>query len=587
LNDEAVAEVPLFAPLLVAPGTGELCPGPVDIRGLAQPGMTIHLFIDGAPVAQVQTNAAGEFAAVYNYAGGAVETLTAQACTAGGACSPMAPAVILRPPLSFWCPQRSSWEGTPTTGPMAGEHLVFNFRNSSGEYSSQDWRIPGVFGFWNTTLHLHACNCPPASGTTSAPTSVWVIADGVRYDPTGVFPDYTFAITGGAHVVEFWAQCGVNLISSTGRVLIDPDGYVFDVTEGFDPNNPTINAVAGVTVTLYMSSTEWGGWTPWPAHMYNNQVNPQVTGIDGYFAFFTPPGLYYLQVDGKQGYQPWRSPEIQVVDEIVHVNVPYTPWADGLEAPTALAEVMLTAAGPQPATLTVAPGDVVEWRAEVDGLAPPQELAEQTENPDAQPLSTLNPISNTVGWDGGKLAPGQSYRRQMNTPGLYTYSDGLGNQGEICVTPCAPLAVILASFAATAVDDGILVTWETVSELDNAGFNLYRGLSADWGGAALLATVPSQGPGSAQGFAYSYLDAEALPGQTVWYWLEDIDFSGVATLHGPVSATVQTPTAVTLASFSARAARPALAAPPWIALAVLVACALLLRRRRAADQDGA
>ena len=53
---------------------------------------------------------------------------------------------------------------------------------------------------------------------------------------------------------------------------------------------------------------------PWPAHLYNNQVNPQVTGADGYFAFFTPPGFYYLQVDGKPGYQPWRSPVIQVVE---------------------------------------------------------------------------------------------------------------------------------------------------------------------------------------------------------------------------------------------------------------------------------
>ena len=37
--------------------------------------------------------------------------------------------------------------------------------------------------------------------------------------------------------------------------------------------------------------------------LYNNQLNPRVTGSDGYFAFFTPPGQYYLQVDGKPGYQ--------------------------------------------------------------------------------------------------------------------------------------------------------------------------------------------------------------------------------------------------------------------------------------------
>jgi len=120
---------------------------------------------------------------------------------------------------------------------------------------------------------------------------------------------------------------------SDGGVLIDPDGYIFDVNQGFDPENPTLNAVAGVTVTAMVSMTEWGGWVPWPAHLYNNQVNPQVTGAEGYFAFFTPPGFYYLQVEGipatgsgqMPAYQSWRSPVVQVISEIVHVNVSYTP----------------------------------------------------------------------------------------------------------------------------------------------------------------------------------------------------------------------------------------------------------------------
>ena len=53
----------------------------------------------------------------------------------------------------------------------------------------------------------------------------------------------------------------------------------------------------------------------------------------------------------------------------------------------------------------------------------------------------------------------------------------------------------LASFDAQAMSDHILLTWETVSEVDNSGFNLYRSASP----AApdeLLAYVPSQAPGS-------------------------------------------------------------------------------------------
>jgi hypothetical protein len=585
LADQATTQVPIVAPLITAPGTGELCPGQVEVRGLVQPNLTVLLRIDGAQVLQVQADASGQFVANYPYTGAATEALTAQACTAGGQCSPASPAKTLRPPQSFWCPQRSSWEGTPTVGPQAGHHLVFSFHNSTGEFSSQHWRIPGVYGFWNTALHLHGCNCPPASGTTAAPSSVWVIADGVRYDSTGIFPELLFPVTGGAHTVEFWAQCGANQVSSSGRVLIDPDGYVFDVTQGFDPADPTLHATAGVTVTAYISSTEWGGWVPWPAHLYNNQVNPQVTGSDGYFAFFTPPGLYYLQVDGKPGYQSWRSPDIQVVDTIVHVNVPYTPWTDPPVGEMLTTEVLLTASGPQPASISVAPGITVQWRAEVDSLAPLQLLAQQVENPTLRPLSALNPISNTLGWDGGMLIPGQTYRRRMDAPGLYTYTDGLGHQGQVCVTPCSPLAVTLASFGATAQVGHISVAWETVSEIGNAGFNLYRSTDGDWSSAELLTYVPSQAPGSAQGASYIYDDFGVASGQTAWYWLETVDFSGVTSLQGPVNATLQVPTAVTVTTFGAKSLNAGSGTPLALLILVLAAwLALLIRPRLKVDR---
>ena len=39
-----------------------------------------------------------------------------------------------------------------------------------------------------------------------------------------------------------------------------------------------------------------------------------------------------------------------------------------------------------------------------------------------------------------------------------------------------PLAVTLAAFDAQPYGHGMLVTWETVSEASNAGFNLYRSI---------------------------------------------------------------------------------------------------------------
>jgi len=127
----------------------------------------------------------------------------------------------------------------------------------------------------------------------------------------------------------------------------------------------------------------------------------------------------------------------------------------------------------------------------------------------------------------------------------------------------------------------VVVTWQTVSELDNAGFTLYRGLQADGSDRSLLTDVPSQAPGASQGASYSYEDAAVEVGQTYWYWLEDVDLGGATTLHGPVSATVQAPTAVTLAQLDASSG---LASPAGWLLALLAgllalsAAGLLARR---------
>jgi len=142
----------------------------------------------------------------------------------------------------------------------------------------------------------------------------------------------------------------------------------------------------------------------------------------------------------------------------------------------------------------------------------------------------------------------------------------------------AALAVTLADFTAQQVDDFVRVTWETASELGNAGFNLYRSDDAA-GPQTLLAYQPSQAPGSAQGFAYSYDDAAVQPGQTWWYWLEDVSLNGATTLHGPVSATVQTPTAVTLSRVSASPAA-GVAGLPWLVVVAGAGVALALGRRR-------
>jgi hypothetical protein len=144
----------------------------------------------------------------------------------------------------------------------------------------------------------------------------------------------------------------------------------------------------------------------------------------------------------------------------------------------------------------------------------------------------------------------------------------------------SPLAVTLAAFDAQPYGNGILVSWETVSEANNAGFNLYRA-EDEAGPRTLLAFVPSPLPGGPRGASYSYEDPNLSVGQTYWYWLEDVSLSGATTLHGPVNATVQAPTAVTVGALLASPATGAapLAGALLALLAPLAGAAWACRRR--------
>lgn len=105
-----------------------------------------------------------------------------------------------------------------------------------------------------------------------------------------------------------------------------------------------------------------------------------------------------------------------------------------------------------------------------------------------------------------------------------------------------PTAVTLVSFTADIHDDGqVILNWKTATEIDNAGFNLYRATDPRGPWTQINGSlIPAQGD-MVTGANYRFEDN---PGSgTFYYRLEDVDFNGVSTFHGPVQATVQTGTA--------------------------------------------
>jgi hypothetical protein len=102
-----------------------------------------------------------------------------------------------------------------------------------------------------------------------------------------------------------------------------------------------------------------------------------------------------------------------------------------------------------------------------------------------------------------------------------------------------PTSVELTRFEAKPIVNAIRLEWETATELDNLGFNLYRSRSPEGGYVQLNdALIPGHSPGSATGSTYSWVDRDVRPGVTYYYKLEDLDIYGFPTLHGPVQATV-------------------------------------------------
>ena len=97
--------------------------------------------------------------------------------------------------------------------------------------------------------------------------------------------------------------------------------------------------------------------------------------------------------------------------------------------------------------------------------------------------------------------------------------------------------ITLSSFTAIPSDRQVTLEWTTESEIDNAGFNLYRSEVENGNYSKINSSlIPAKGS-STQGAAYGFDDNNVQNRKTYYYKLEDIDLNGTSTMHGPVKAT--------------------------------------------------
>lgn len=257
-----------------------------------------------------------------------------------------------------------------------------------------------------------------------------------------------------------------------------------------------------------------------------------------------------------------------------------------------------------------APNEFVGWGGDVSGSTQSISLVM---NADKQVIAGFVPCySLQLGSDpNGVIATnpspncnaGTHYRADTNVA-LYAsassdyrlenwFGDLTGNTNPVVITmngdksisanfvPVDPLAITLETFDATVQAGHVLVSWQTTAEINNAGFNLYRA-TYPAGPKTLLAFIPSQSPGSHQGADYEWVDSDVLFGQTYYYWLESVDLAGGLTMHGPVSAAYQSPTAVNITAFAPLTDEIRQSIPWLIVLSILlVGIAMAVWRKKA------
>ncbi len=103
------------------------------------------------------------------------------------------------------------------------------------------------------------------------------------------------------------------------------------------------------------------------------------------------------------------------------------------------------------------------------------------------------------------------------------------------------IPIELSSFTATCHQGRVELNWTTQSETDNLGFHIYRS-AGETEPFFRITKSPVPGEGNSNSVHdYRYMDHEVQAGKSYRYQLSDIDYSGLETLHSPISVTVVIP----------------------------------------------
>lgn len=194
------------------------------------------------------------------------------------------------------------------------------------------------------------------------------------------------------------ATANLGLLVGDGTTESSFSTAIETTTAGVISDRSTGQPLAGASVGVVVEQANSAGqrfFTTWSTSQ-SGQPNPQATGADGTYSYSASDGTYRLDVV-RDGYQPYRSGDIDASTTSLNLNIALSP----VVAEATTQQVLITENGFQPATLNAKVGDVIEF-INVD--------------------LTDRGITASA-WDSGLLAAGQSYKVKVTANGAITYND--------------------------------------------------------------------------------------------------------------------------------------------------------------------
>ncbi|GAB5519163.1 MAG: hypothetical protein RhofKO_14140 [Rhodothermales bacterium] len=289
---------------------------------------------------------------------------------------------------------------------------------------------------------------PSGTGTRSATVSVANDSDGAPY---------TFAIqgTGTQPSVQVTATDGNTTVSETGTT----DQLSVVLSEA-----PTANVVLTVTTSDTGEATAGPGTLTFTTANWDQAQTVTVTGVDDNIADGEVGSVLRLAIasdDADYAALGTLNLGISTTDDEA-LNVSIADASVGEDDGTVVLTVSMTFASPDPVTLFFELADGTATQGNDFDIAPMDGFT--IDAGETSKTVTVFIINDDVG------EPTETFTASVSNPSAGTVTDGTAT---ITITDDdAPLPVELTAFEAVVDQQAVVLTWQTASETNNAGFHI-------------------------------------------------------------------------------------------------------------------